>query len=66
MKWQTQCTSSIFCTASRKCLAELRKKLVKSLICMKTFYRGRLLGQYWRIILDGTVFYEEEYPVFCL
>ena len=46
---------------SSKCLAELRKKLVKSLIRMKTFYRGRLLGRYWRMILDGTgLFYFKE------
>lgn len=46
---------------SPECLAGLRKKLVKSLIRMKTFYRGRLLGRYWRIILDGTgLFYFKE------
>ncbi len=43
------------------CLAELRKKLIKNLIRMKSFQRGRLLGQYWRIILDGTgLFYFKE------
>ncbi len=43
------------------CLAELRKKLIKNLIRMKSFQRGRLLGQYWRIIPDGTgLFYFKE------
>lgn len=39
---------------SPNCLSELRKKLVKRLIRMKRFQGGKLLGQYWRIILDGT------------
>lgn len=42
---------------SPKCLAELRKKMVKSLLRMKSFYGNRLLGQYWRVILDGTCLY---------
>jgi len=43
------------------CLAELRKKLIKNLIRMKNFQRGKLLGQYWRLILDGTgLFYFKE------
>lgn len=46
---------------SPECLAGLRKKLVKNLIRMKSFQKGRLLGQYWRIILDGTgLFYFKE------
>ncbi len=39
---------------SPKCLSALRKKMIGSLIRGKQFYRGRLLGKYWRIILDGT------------
>ena len=42
---------------SPECLAELRKKMIKSLLRMKSFYAGRLLGKYWRIILDGTGLY---------
>lgn len=39
---------------SPNCLSQLRKKLVKRLIRMKSFQRGKLLGEYWRVILDGT------------
>lgn len=39
---------------SPECLSELRKKMVKSLIRGKQFNRNRLLGKYWRVILDGT------------
>lgn len=39
---------------SPECLAEIRRKMVTSLIRGKHFNRGRLLGKYWRIILDGT------------
>ena len=42
---------------SPQCLAELRKKMIKSLLRMKSFYRGRMMGKYWRIILDGTGLY---------
>lgn len=35
-------------------LSGLRKKMVKTLLRGKQFYRGRLLGRYWRVILDGT------------
>ncbi|MBQ4528990.1 MAG: hypothetical protein IJA36_00035 [Lachnospiraceae bacterium] len=42
---------------SPDCLAELRKKMIKSLLRMKTFYGNRLLGKYWRIIIDGTSLY---------
>lgn len=46
---------------SPNCLSGLRKKLVKRLIRMKSFQGGKLLGQYWRIILDGTgLFYFKE------
>lgn len=46
---------------SPNCLSQLRKKLVKRLIRMKSFQGGKLLGQYWRIILDGTgLFYFKE------
>lgn len=40
-----------------ECLAELRGKMIKSLLRMKSFYNGRLLGRYWRIILDRTGLY---------
>jgi len=39
---------------SPECLSELRKKMVTSLIRGKQFYNNRLLGKYWRVILDGT------------
>lgn len=39
---------------SPKCLADLRKKMVKSLLERKTFADCKLLGKYWRIIIDGT------------
>lgn len=42
---------------SPECLAELRRKMIKNLIRMKSFYRGRLLEKYWRIIIDGTSLY---------
>ncbi len=46
---------------SPSCLSQLRKRLIKKLIRMKSFQRGKLLGQYWRIILDGTgLFYFKE------
>lgn len=35
-------------------LSELRKKMVKSLIRGKQFSRYRMMGKYWRVILDGT------------
>ena len=34
--------------------SEIRKKMIKKLIRDKTFHRGRLLGKYWRVIIDGT------------
>ncbi len=46
---------------SPNCLSLLRKKLIKKLIRMKSFQRGKLLGKYWRVILDGTgLFYFKE------
>lgn len=39
------------------CLADLRKKMVVSLIRGRQFYRNRLLGKYWRVVLDGTQLY---------
>lgn len=39
---------------SPKCLSDVRKKMVKSLMRSKIFNRGRLLGKYWRVIIDGT------------
>lgn len=44
-----------------QCLAGIRKRMVKTLIRGKSFYRGKLLGKYWRVILDGTgLFYFKE------
>ncbi len=46
---------------SPECLSELRKRMVNSLIRGKQFYNNRLLGKYWRVILDGTgLFYFKE------
>lgn len=46
---------------SPNCLTKLRKKLIKRLIRMKSFQSGKLLGKYWRVILDGTgLFYFKE------
>ena len=46
---------------SPACLADVRKKMIKSLLRNRTFYKYRLLGKYWRIILDGTgLFYFKE------
>lgn len=39
---------------SPSCLSDLRKQMVKKLIRNKSFYKGRLLGKYWRVIIDGT------------
>ena len=44
-----------------QCMAEVRKRMIKRLIRMKSFSRARLLGKYWRIIMDGTgLFYFKE------
>ena len=46
---------------SPKCLADVRRKMVKSLIRKKSFYRSKLVGRYWRVIIDGTgLFYFRE------
>lgn len=46
---------------SPECLSELRRKMVTGLIRGKQFGRNRLLGKYWRVILDGTgLFYFRE------
>ena len=46
---------------SSDCLSDLRKKMVTSLIRGKHFNRYRLLGKYWRVIIDGTgLFYFKE------
>lgn len=46
---------------SPDCLSDVRKRMVKSLIRMKSFNRAKLLGKYWRIIIDGTgLFYFKE------
>lgn len=43
------------------CLADVRKRMIKSLIRRKSFNRARLLGKYWRVIIDGTgLFYFKE------
>lgn len=39
---------------SPECLSELRRRMVIRLIRGKQFYKSRLLGRYWRVILDGT------------
>lgn len=46
---------------SPQCMAGLRKKMVKRLLRMKSFQKGKLLGKYWRVLLDGTgLFYFHE------
>ena len=46
---------------SPQCLADIRKRMIKSLIRGKSFYKGKLLGKHWRVILDGTgLFYFKE------
>lgn len=46
---------------SPECLSDVRKRMVKSLIRMKSFNRAKLHGKYWRIIIDGTgLFYFKE------
>lgn len=43
------------------CLAEVRKRMIKRLIRTKSFNQARLLGKYWRVIIDGTgLFYFKE------
>ena len=46
---------------SPECLSALRTKMVKQLIQNKVGAKARLMGKYWRIILDGTgLFYFKE------
>ena len=46
---------------SPECLSALRRKMVRCLLRGKNFHKSRLLGRYWRIILDGTgLFYFKE------
>ena len=53
---------------SPECLSGLRKKMVTSLIRGKQFNKNRLLGKYWRIILDGTglCYFKEKHCENCL
>lgn len=48
-------------------IAGLRRKMIKSLIRMKSFNRARLFGN-WRIILDGTglYYFKEKHCENCL
>ena len=39
---------------SPQCLPGLRAKMMASLIRSKQFYRNRLFGKYWRVVMDGT------------
>lgn len=39
---------------SPECLSDLRRKMISTLIRSKAFNRARLLGKYWRVVLDGT------------
>lgn len=50
------------------CLSELRKRMIVSLLRGEQFYRGRLLGKYWRVILDGTglFYFKERHCANCL
>ena len=46
---------------SPECLSDVRKRMVKSLIRMKSLNRAKPHGKYWRIIIDGTgLFYFKE------
>lgn len=53
---------------SPDCLSDLRKKMVRRLIRGKQFNRGRLLGKYWRVIVDGTglFYFKERHCEHCL
>ncbi len=43
------------------CLETVKKKMIKALIKGKQFYKNRLLGKHWQVILDGTgLFYFKE------
>ena len=46
---------------SPECLSDIRKRMIKSLIRCKSFYKAKLLGKHWRVIPDGTgLFYFRE------
>lgn len=53
---------------SPECLSDLRKKMVNSLVRGKQFNSGRLPGNYWRVILDGTglYYFKERHCANCL
>lgn len=38
-------------------LSQVCRKMVAGLVRRKQFYRNRLLGKYWRVVLDGTQLY---------
>ena len=38
---------------SPQCLVDIRKRMIKSLIRCKSFYKAKLLGKHWRVISDG-------------
>jgi len=39
---------------SPTCLAGLRTRMIRCLLRSKLFNKGRLQGQYWKVVLDGT------------
>lgn len=53
---------------SPECLSGLRKKMITSLIRGKQFNKNRLLGKYWRVIVDGTglCYFKEKHCENCL
>ena len=53
---------------SPECLAGIRRRMVKSLIRCKSFYRAKLMGKHWRVILDGTglSYFKEKHCGNCL
>lgn len=53
---------------SPQCLSDLRAKMLTSLIREQQFYKGRLIGKYWRIVLDGTQLFciKEKHCEHCL
>lgn len=53
---------------SPSCLADIRKQMIKRLIRNKSFYRGKLRGKYWRVIIDvtGLFYFKEKHCGNCL
>ena len=53
---------------SPEALSGVRKKMVTNLIRGKQFNKNRLLGKYWRVILDGTglCYFKERHCENCL